>query len=230
MSYVVLPVLFLLLTPEAPAVTHAPPRMAADPDYESCLAQVFKNIPEGREFAARWASEGGGASAQHCLALADLAAGFPKVAAIRLEELSERSDAGDPSVRAGFLSQAALAWVEAREPAEAERSIAAAFALAPDADQLFLPAASVYAAQEKRQATIDAVTTAETRGQTSSDGYVLRGRARYALTEYRAAADDVIAALKLDPTNVDALVLRGDLAQQGIDIKADYSRAVGKKK
>lgn len=219
-----LPALLLLITPEAaaPAVGTAAP----DRTYEACTALVLKDAKAGREFAARWVAEAGGPQAQHCLAVADLRAGFPKIAAIRLEELSERTDAGDNVIRARILSQAALAWLEGGEVAEAARSIEAAFAMAPDDDELYLPAARVYAAEERRQATIDAVTTAEDRGMATSQGYVLRGRAYFVLTKYREAADDVVAALKLDPLNVDALVLRGDLAQQGVDIRADYSKAL----
>ncbi|NWG70650.1 MAG: hypothetical protein HXY23_03445 [Parvularculaceae bacterium] len=222
---IVLPALLLLLTPEAaaPAATAAP---GPERSYEACAALVLADAQSGRAFAERWTAEAGGPEAEHCLALADLRAGFPKLAAVRLEELSERAGVGDNIIRARLLSQAALAWLEAEEVAEAARAVAAAVALAPDDDELHLPAARVYAAAEKRQATIDAVTAAESRGLVSAEGYVLRGRAQYFLANYREAADDVVLALKLDPANIDALVLRGDLAQQGIDIRADYSKAL----
>jgi tetratricopeptide (TPR) repeat protein len=214
----------LLLTPEAPIVIQAVVPETPDPESAACVAAVGDNVEAGREAAIRWASEGGGAPAQHCLAVADLAAGFPKSAAIRLEELAERSDAGDALVRARILSQAALAWVEAREPLQADRTIEKAFALAPDAGELFLAAAKVYAANDRQQATIDAVTSAEDAGFVSADGYVLRARAHFLLAQYRRAAEDVVEALKIDSFNLDALVLRGELAQAGIAIDADYQR------
>lgn len=216
--------ILLLLTPEAPTVVQAAVPESPDPEYAACVAAVGDNVETGREFAIRWASEGGGAPAQHCLAIADLAAGFPKSAAMRLEELAERSDAGDLLVRARILSQAALAWVEAGEPLEADRTIEQAFALAPDAGELYLAAAKVYAANDRQQATIDAITSAENAGFVSADGYVLRARAHFALAQYHRAAEDDVAALKIDPFNLDALVLRGELAQAGIAIDADYQR------
>lgn len=222
MSVALLPLL-LLLTPEAPPASEAPAVEAADPHYEACVARVYRNIAEGRDFAGRWASEGGGAPALHCLAVADLAAGFPKIAAIRLEELAERSDAGDEMVRARILAQAASAYVEADLADEAARVIAAAFALAPGSGELELSAAKVHAARAQHQAAIDSVSAAEAAGFTSAAGFVLRGRARYVLADYEAAADDVVAALTLEPTNLDALVLRGDLAQHGVIIEATYS-------
>lgn len=222
-------VILLLLTPEAPTVVQAAVPESPDPEYAACVAAVGDNVETGRELATRWASEGGGAPAQHCLAIADLAAGFPKSAAMRLEELAERSDAGDVLVRARILSQAALAWVEAGEPLEADRTIEQAFALAPDAGELYLAAAKVYAANDRQQATIDAITLAENAGFVSADGYVLRARAHFMLAQYHRAAEDDVAALKIDPFNLDALVLRGELAQAGIAIDADYQRVEGGK-
>lgn len=226
-----IPALFLWWTPEAPPATRSEVEAAAaagrDPQYQDCIERVFKNIKQGREFAEHWTSAGGGAPAEHCLAVAELADGSPKLAAVRLYELAENPESGDEGVRAKLYAEAAEAFVAASALDEAEDAIGAAFTLVPDADELYLPAARVYAARSKDQATIDAVTTAEARGVVSSAGYVLRGRARFRLANYRDAADDVMAALKIDPTNIDALVLRGDLAQKGIDIRADYTRAVG---
>jgi hypothetical protein len=213
----------MLLTPEAPPAGEAPAVAAVDPQYEDCVARVYRNIRDGRDFASRWASAGGGAPAQHCLAVAELAAGFPKISAIRLEELAERPDAGDEMVRARILAQAALAWIEAAMPDEGKRAIDAAFSLAPESGELQLSAAKIHMALSQHQATVDAVTTAEAAGFATAAGYVLRGRARYFLADYRAAADDVVAALTIEPTNLDALVLRGDLVQHGVEIEASYS-------
>ena len=47
-----------------------------------------------------------------------------------------------------------------------------------------------------------------------------------AANAFACSADDVIAALRIDPTNLDALVLRGDLSQKGVDIRADYAPAL----
>lgn len=231
MSIGFIPALLLLLTPEAAPASRAEVEAAAaaerNPHYQDCIGRVFRNIREGRAFAERWTSEGGGPPAVHCLAIADLAAGFPKVAAVRLFELAERPEAGDEGVRAKLYAEAAEAFVAADALEDAEAAISAAFALAPDADELYLPAARIHAARQQDQATIAAVSTAEERGVVSSVGFVLRGRARFRLADYRRAADDVIAALRIDPTNLDALVLRGDLAQRGIEIRADYAPALG---
>jgi tetratricopeptide (TPR) repeat protein len=219
-------IILAALTPEAPLLDSPVPE-SLDPDYKACTDKVRTNVADGRRAATLWVNAGGGPPAHHCLAVADLAAGFPKLAAIRLEDLAAREEAGDALIRARLYSQAALAWLEAKEPALAEKAVGAAFAAAPDADELYLIAAKVYAAGDKQQATIDAVTTAEERGYKSADCYVLRGRALHALARHREAAEDVVNALTLDPANLDALVLRGDLYQAGIEIDAYYTDVEG---
>ncbi len=217
------------LTPEAPLLQAYIPE-SVDPQYKECVALVKKDVEKGRQNATRWVSDGGGPPAQHCLAVAELAAGLPKAAALRLEDLAARSDAGDELVRARILSQAALAWLQAGEPTLAQNAIDAAFAAAPGAGELYLFAAMIAWEKGEAQATIDAINAGEKKGFTSVEGYVLRGRARHALLLHREAADDVVAALSIDPFNLDALVLRGELQQAGINIDAYYSDANKKKK
>lgn len=191
---------------------------AQESRYHDCVALIEADLELGRVAAQQWVSEGGGANARHCLAVADLKAGFPKLAAIRLEETAERRDAGDDLVRARLLSQATNAWLEANEPTLAEKALNKAFDLTPNAGELHLTAAHVYAALERWQLVINAVAAAETAGFVSAQTYVLRGRAYAAQGSYQTAADDVVNALVLDPVNVDALVLRGEIQQAGIVI------------
>jgi tetratricopeptide (TPR) repeat protein len=186
--------------------------------YQDCIALVEADIDRGRAAAQQWTDEGGGANAQHCLAIADIAAGFAKLGAVRLEQIAQRKDAGDDLIRARLLSQAARAWLEAGKPDLAEAATNAAFELAPGAGELYLTAAKVYAAQEKWLQVVAAVRTASKSGFVSADTYVLSGRAHIALGDYVAAADDVVDALTLEPANIAALVLRGEIQQTGVAI------------
>ena len=196
----------------------ASPGAAQESRYHDCVALIEADLELGRTAARQWVDSGGGAKARHCLAVADLKAGFPKLSAIRLEEVAARRDAGDEYVRARILSQAAEVWLEAEEPDLAEKALDQAFALTPDAGELHLSAARVYAAQERWSAVVRAVNTAEEAGFAVADIFVLRGRAYTALGAYQTAADDVVKALSVDPVNVDALVLRGELQQAGVVI------------
>ena len=190
--------------------------------YEECVSLVDADIEAGRAAAQTWAMQGGGPDAQHCLAIADLAAGFPSLAAARLEDLAERKDAGDDFIRARLLAQAAEAWLEAGEADHADRAITAAFDLVPNAGELHLTAAKVHAAKERWQEAFASVTAAEKDGFVSAETFVVRGRALAALGDYESAAQDVVNALTLEPTNVDALVLRGEIQQTGVVIEVFY--------
>ena len=192
--------------------------MTSSPRYADCIEFLNADLELGRIVAQQWVSEGGGVEARHCLAVADMKAGFPKLSALRLEEIAQRKDAGDDYMRARVLSQAAEAWLAAGELTQAEAALDQARALVPDSGELQLTAAKIYGAQEQWQNVIDAVDAAEEAGFVSAETFVLRGRGRHVFGAYESAANDVVAALSIDPTNIDALVLRGDLQQVGITI------------
>lgn len=222
--------LAFLLTPEAPLLPDYLDRIETTSErYADCVRLIAKDLATGRRAAERWASEGGGAPALHCLAVSDLAAGFPKLAAIRLTEISERADAGDAKARARLLAEAALAWIDAKDYPQAEGSIAAAKKMTPGLGELDFVAAKVFAAAEKWQAAADAVTAAEDHGLKTPEAYLIRARARRALGKGVEAAEDVVAALMIDPYNIDALTLRGELQQAGIEIEAYYGDGEDKK-
>lgn len=196
----------------------AEPQEQLDPRYADCVQFVEADLELGRIAAQQWVDEGGGAEARHCLAVADLKAGFPKLAALRLEDIAQRKDAGDDYVRARLYAQAAEAWLAAGENAYSGNALGQALSLVPDSAELQLTAAKVYAAQLRWKDVIDAVDAAEEGGFVSAETYVLRGRGRYIVGAHELAAEDVVAALTIEPVNIDALVLRGDLAQAGITI------------
>lgn len=218
-----------LLTPEAP---YLPDYLTSDATagsrHQECVRLVVEDLKRGREGAQQWALEGGGAPAQHCLAIADLAAGFPKLAAARLNDIAGRPDAGDNGARARILAEAALAWLDAGDLAQAEAAINDARARDPAMRELDFVAAKIYAADSRWQAAADAVAAAEEKGVKAAEAYVIRARAYRALGRDADAANDVVAALTLDPLNIDALTLRGDLRQAGIEIEAYYSDPANK--
>lgn len=221
--------LFLLAlvgTPEAPYLpAYLDQIESTSARYVDCVKLVSKDLDIGRRAAERWASEGGGAPALHCLAVSDLAAGLPKLAAIRLTEISERSDAGDSRARARLLAEAALAWIDARDYQQAEGSVLAAKNLVPDLAELDFVAAKVYAAAKQWQQAADAVTAAADGGIATIELYLIRAKALRALGRDREAADDVVAALAIEPLNIEALTMRGELAEAGIEIEAYYGDA-----
>jgi len=216
-------VIAFLLTPEAPYLPAYLDRIEGTTErYADCVSLIADDLTIGRRAAERWVTEGGGAPALHCLAVADLAAGFPKLAATRLTEISERTDAGDSRARARLLAEAALAWLDAKDTEQAKGSILAAMRLTPELPELDFVAAKVYAAAGEWQAASDAVTAAEEAGLIAIEAFLIRARAARALGRDEDAANDVVAALTIDPYNVDALTMRGELMQAGFNIEAYY--------
>jgi len=201
----------------------------ANERYIDCVSLVDADIELGRTAAQQWALEGGGADAQHCLALADIAAGFAKLGAARLEDTAQRKDAGDDYVRARLFSQAADAWLQADQVDLADKAIKSAFELAPEAAELNLTAAKIYAAKEDWLQVIASVQAAAKGGFISSDAFVLSARAYFTLGDYESAATDVISALTIAPTNLDALVLRGEIQQTGVVIDVYVESPAGGK-
>ncbi len=200
-----------------PLILALAPAQASD-RYLDCLFLIEEDVETGRRAAQIWADEGGGISAQHCLAIADIAAGFSKLGAARLESIAERTDAGDGLARARLYAQAIDAWLEAGEIIQAEEALAAARERAPDEPELQLAAAKISAAKEDWHTVIAAVTAAEESNIGSAEAFVFRGRAHLAVGNAEQAAIDVVKALTLEPTNIDALTLRGDVQRAGVTI------------
>lgn len=206
------------------ALQGSPAQPETNDQYQDCITMLSADPDLGRRIARQWVSDGGGPDALHCLSISDLKSGLPKMAAIRLTQISERNDAGEPLVRARILAQAAEAWLSAGEVAEAKLTIDKAFKLAPKSGELHQTAAKIYFADEKWSDVISAVSKAEKAGFKSVDGFILRARAYKTFGNLEFAAEDVVSALTLDPYSVDALVLRGELDQAGVSIEVYYDR------
>jgi len=192
--------------------------LAQDPDgdvdarYAACVAGVEAAPTAGFEAAARWEAFGGGAPAAHCLALAEIARGRPRAGAERLAALA-LDERGDPAVSARLYQQAADAFLAAGLEERAVEAIDEALVAVPRAAELHASAAKIYAAAGRWGRVASAVDAADAEGAAAPGLIVLRGRARQALGDIEGAFEDVAEALRRDPENVDALVLRGELLQ-----------------
>ena len=195
-----------------------------DPAHRDCLRRVLNDVEIGRIAAQQWVQEGGGPRAYHCLAAADVAAGFPKLAAVRLQQLAETPSAGDNLTRARLYAQAAEIWLEINDTKMAHKLLGLAFNLVPQSGELFLLSGRIHAVDEQWQPVVKAITEAEEAGFVSAQGYFARAKAHQALSQLEAAADDVVNGMRIDPFNLDMLVLRGELQQRGITINTNFRR------
>ncbi len=232
MLYPSFAIALLLLSPEAP---YAPPYVSGalstdafetrDPQYLDCI-QIIQNDAEiGRIGAEQWTSEGGGPPAQHCLAIAELANGRPRLAGVRLMQLAGRAEAGDEPTRAIVYAEAALAFIDAKLPDFAVEAADASLQLDDANPDLHFVAAKAYAEDQQWQNAISAISRFETSHAMNTEAYIIRARSYRSLLKDDEAAKDVVAALRLEPTNIDALTLRGDLARAGVNIAVRISKA-----
>ena len=214
--------------PETLPIPPVPPRVAQGEQYEHCLA-LLPQDPEGAQgFAETWATAGGGAGADHCLALARIALGDPEAGALLLERIAGGS-AAPGAARAVVFDQASQAWLMAGAADRAFAAATQAVALAPDSPDLRIDRALAAEALERWQDAADDLGRALDSDPKRADALVLRGSAYRHLDRIEAARADVDRALALDPEDAEALLERGILRQRGNDrpgARADWERAV----
>ena len=197
---------------------------AGDP-YQACVAVIDTNPADAFERALAWRTQGGGAQADHCAALALIALDEPGEAASRLDTLARRSDAGTLMERAALLAQAGNAWLLAAQPANAEVALSAALKLSPRDAELWTDRARARAAQMNWADAEKDLTNALTFDATKPQTFVLRAVARSAQGNKVGHRFDVEAALILDSTYPEALVERGTLKLEMGDVpgaRADW--------
>ena len=204
-----------VLTALGSARAEEPAGVSVDPDYRTCVAHVEADPKAGRTHALRWISDGGGAPAIHCAAVADLALDQPRLAAARLAPLADRTALTDPSLAARLYLQTAQAWALGGKETLALQAIDSAYSMAPAAAEVDLEAAPIYAELGRWGLVKRALDKADREAPLGTDALVLRGRAKLELADPAGAADDTRAALNLQPDNIAGLVLRGELAQLG---------------
>lgn len=188
--------------------------------YNQCVAMIEIDPEQARVNAERWLNQGGGDKARYCAALADLGRGKAKLAGIKLYSLAEHSaEKGDEArITAQIYAQAAEAFSTAGEHKIALDATAKATKLLPQSAALAGRVALIYGAAEQWQKTIEALDLKEQNVPLSSEELTLRGRAYFSLSQRKEAADDIWQALQLNNENIDALILRGELAQSGVII------------
>lgn len=202
--------------------------------YERCLTAIEDNPDQAFEAAITWQAEGGGVPAAHCAAVALGEAGHADEAARRLEALSEDPGAGDLIDRAEILSHAGNLWMLAGKPAEADAALTRALnlfdptpktaavrqILLEDRARARLLGEAYRAAQEDASAALSYGETAQL--------FLIRGRARRGMADFRAAMADLDRAVALDPGNAVLYLERGLVREQLGEVeraKADWLEA-----
>lgn len=214
----VMAALSIIVAVPAPARSQTPP--ALDARSAACGAEVARDPAAGAAYAAKWSAEGGGLPARHCTATALLAMGEATSAAVLLADIAE-AERARPGVAARLKLQSAEAFMAAGRRGDAYAMLRDVYALVPDAPEVHMIAATIYATGEEWEGVVLSLNALERHTDLSADAYVLRGRANLQLGRMSGAALDTVRALSLDARLVDALVLRGELRAAGISLPHD---------
>lgn len=202
--------LALALVCAAPAMAQIPVDQAR---YEACLAEIETDPMTAYETGLAWRAQAGGWPADHCIALAIIAAGDYAEGASRLEANAEGAVAAGDYARAVMLGQAGDAWLAAGEPVQALGAFTRGRDFAPDDPGLARGRAEAALEAELFEVAETAAGEAIALDPESPEAYRLRGRARLELGRLDAAEADMRAARERAPDSVDVLLLRGDILQ-----------------
>jgi tetratricopeptide (TPR) repeat protein len=227
------PVLIALsLALAAPALAASPldaPDVPGADRYDRCLNLVRTKPQIAFDAALAWRDEGGGAPAEHCIAVSLVGLGHYGEGAVRLDKLAHDRTAGDAGNRAALLDQAGNAWLLAGQPEDALASFSAALKLTPNDPDLLADRARAKA-MKKDWAGADAdLSAALTISPKRPELLVLRASARRAMGQSHQALADLEAALKLRPDYDEALVERGALRFDAGDkagARADWRKVI----
>lgn len=204
----------------APTTSQTAQTQSTQDRYDHCVGLVQIDPEQARRTAETWLNQGGGDKARYCAALADLGRGKAKLAGVKLYELAERSHQkqDEPRITAQIYAQAAEAFSTASAHQAALDAIDKALDLMPQSAALAGRAAIVFGAAEQWSQVIEALDRKQQTVPLSSQELTLRGRAHFSLGQKKQAAKDIWQALQLRDDNIDALILRGELAQSGVII------------
>ncbi len=181
--------------------------------FAQCVTLIDSDAERAYEEAMAWAAEGHEVSAYRCAAMALVQQGRTAEGARRLESLAVTVSPEATGLRADLLSQAGNAWLLAYDPGHARSAFTRAVALMEGAPEqlpdLLIDRARAYAMErDYRHAEEDLSRSLDIR---ANDALALRLRAsaRMHQNAFDLAENDAIAAVTLEPTNVDALLMLG---------------------
>ncbi len=203
--------------------------MAALADnYEQCLIIANNNPDRGYEIAAEWRDYGGGARAEHCLAIALVGQGKHERAAEILDDMARGIEADPASKgrsaqdialqRADLLAQSGNAWLLAEAPDKAYISFTDAMAV-PELPsdwrtETLIDRARAAADLNDQESAVEDLTEALALAGPRADILTYRAAAQRALGAVVKARADVEQAIELDPNHFEAWFERGHLNHQ----------------
>lgn len=191
----------------------AAPPSQGDARFQQCVARIDDDAAQAYEDAMIWASEGHTVNAYRCAALALVGQNRFDEGARRFESLASAINPDNPELKAELWSQAGNTWLLDHDGAHARSAFTRAITTVqsnPDnLPDLLIDRARAYAMEgDYRHAEEDLSHSLDIR---PNDALALRLRAssRMHQNSFDLAEADAQAAVNLEPTNIDSLVMLG---------------------
>ncbi|MBX7147188.1 MAG: tetratricopeptide repeat protein [Alphaproteobacteria bacterium] len=186
-------------------------------EYNACMTLARRKPEEGFESALAWSKEGGGAPAEHCIAIALIQLNkFPE-AALRLEKAATLINKGEESLAAELLGQAAQAWYQADRLDFAYLLQSRALNLDPQNIDLFIDRGVILVESGKYQEALADFNQALTLSPQKIEALVYRGTVYRILDQLDDAKKDINQALLINSHYPEALLERGILKRLSQD-------------
>lgn len=183
--------------------------MPAGQAYQACLTGARRDPDAGFEAAIAWRDEGGGAPAQHCVALALFGLGQYQEAATRLEALAADMPTATTREQSAVLAQAGSVWLHAGDLTRAHTVLSQALEFDPTDPEVWIDRGDALARGGEYWDAVDDFSAALDRDPERLDALIFRAAAYRLLEVPDLARDDIARALVIDPDNPDALMELG---------------------
>ena len=179
----------------------------------ACIEKIETHPGEAYEDALAWLNEGARPNARYCAALSLSALGHHAEAASRLEALAKLKGSGTLGERAVFLTQAGNAWLSAGLADESIIAFTNALKLQKTDPELYKDrAAALMAADRNFEATQD-LNQALTFNPIDAEAYRMRALSYLLQDAHDLALQDIETSMRYDPSNIDTLLLRGEIRE-----------------
>ncbi len=179
----------------------------------TCIESTETDPELAYEESLAWLASGNRPNARYCNAMALIALEEYEEAAARLEALAAAPDAIEIDDRAQYMAQAGNAWLTANYPEAAIVALSEAVRLAPQRYDLYKDRAAANLALENWVAGVDDLNTVIANLPTDTEALQLRARAHLKTENLSAALADIEDAMRADTSNIDTLVLRGEIRE-----------------
>jgi tetratricopeptide (TPR) repeat protein len=196
---------------ESEADTGADPR--ADPNqlYASCMTLARSDPAAAEGEALAWVAQGGGAAAQHCLAISLIGLGRYEEAAELLERMARELPPDQARTVADLFGQAAQAWMLAGSYDRAVADLDQSIVLAPYDVEFVIDRAVAKASGGLFWEAIDDLNEASDMAPGRNDILILRASAYRFVEATELAMEDIARVLETEPQNAEAIFERGML-------------------